>query len=333
MKHCLALVVATIMLPLVPVEAKITWMNNYEEAVNKSKTSSLPLLMFFTGSDWCGWCNKLDKEVLETADFAQAAGDKFVFLKLDFPLYTPTDPKVTAQNKQLQKKYDVRGFPTIIVLDGQSLQSMGTAGYRAGGPKAYAAYLLKIVSDYGSYKQKTQQVEKLSGAELKRLYEKSKELDIYSDTNRIVKVGLNSDEKLFFQLERYRFLVEEGSLHDPEAAALRQQLLAADPKNEHKVHYQIAVIDFESFSADIDKEGFSPDTLVSPLISYIEQFGVDDPENLWRLEMIVSQVYLDHNKIPQAIKYAQSSHDAAPNSVQPEIAKAIRNIQAFAQFQ
>ncbi|MCE5318680.1 MAG: hypothetical protein LLG04_15115 [Parachlamydia sp.] len=271
--------------------------------------------------------------MLESSEFADAAGDKFVFLKLDFPLYSAIDPQISAQNKQLQKKHDVRGFPTIIVLDSQNLQSMGTVGYRAGGPKAYATHLLKIVSDYGAYKQKTQQVEKLSGAELKRLYEKSKELDIYSDTIRIVKAGLHSDEKLFFQLERYRFLLEEGSHHDPEVIGLRQQLLAADPKNAHKVHYQIAVIDFEAFSCEIEKEGFSPDTLVKPLISYIDQFGTEDSENLWRLEMIVSQVYLDHNRIPQAIKFAQSSHDAAPSSVQPEIAKAIRNIQAFAQFQ
>ncbi|MCE5318679.1 MAG: thioredoxin family protein [Parachlamydia sp.] len=57
MKHCLALVIATILLPLCPAEAKIPWMTNYEEAVTKSKSSSKPLLMFFTGSDWCGWCN------------------------------------------------------------------------------------------------------------------------------------------------------------------------------------------------------------------------------------------------------------------------------------
>lgn len=333
MKLSIPLLFITVMMPLLPAHAAtetktISWLTNYEEAVNQSKAKSVPLLMFFTGSDWCSWCNRLEREVLDTSEFAHAAGDKFVFLKLDFPLYTNIPTQTSEQNKQLQKKYAVRSFPTIILLDTQQLKTMGTTGYRAGGAKSFAQHLLKMVSEYSSYKQKVSQVDqqKFSGSELKQLYEKAKELDFYADVNQIIKVGMNSDEKIYFQLERYRFLVEEGSARDPEAMSLRQQLLAADPKNERKLPYQIAVIDFESFSEDLEKES-TPEMAVSPLVSYIEKFGSEDRDNLWRLEMIISQVYLDHNKISQALQYAQFSHDAAPATVQPEIAKAIRNIQ------
>ncbi len=126
-----------------------------------------------------------------------------------------------------------------------------------------------------------------------------------NDLNRIIKMGLNSDQMTYFQIEHYRLYADEGLIHSPEAAALRQQLLAADPNNEHKTHYQIAIIDFESYSEDSDKENGNPDEAVVPLIAYIEKFGKQDKENLWRLNMIISQFYLDKNKLAQALKYAQ----------------------------
>jgi protein disulfide-isomerase len=78
----------------------------------------------------------------------------------------------------------------------------------------------------------------------------------------------------------------------------------------------------------MDKENYSPDLACAPLTAYINTYGKQDQENLWRLEMIISQVYLDKDKISQALKYAKSSFDAAPKTVQPEIAMAIKNIEA-----
>ncbi len=313
---------------------RITWLTNYEQAVAKSKATGTPLLMLFTGSDWCSWCMKLEKEVFATPEFAALAANKFVFLKLDRPSYTTLEPQVKAQNEQLQKKFDIVGWPTLVLFDTQRLQTIGRIGYESGGPQNYANRLQKMVTDYNAYKQKTDQLEqkKLSATELKKLYEKAKELDIYTDVARLLKAGLASEEKTFFQLERYRFLMEEGNLRDPEAISLRKELLAADPKNERKIPYQLAVIDFEALSLEAEKEGCCPDMMVKPLVSYVEQFGSQDHENLWRLEMIISQVYLEHDKIAQALKYAQSSHEAAPTTVQPEIAKAIHNIQIVAQM-
>jgi protein disulfide-isomerase len=332
--------ILTLIMPLLQIHGaetmsrSIEWQTNYEKAVTESKEKGVPLLMFFTGSDWCSWCNKLESEVLDTPQFKDAVGSKFVFLKVDKPAYRTLDAQTKAQNEQLQKKYDITGWPTIILFDTQKLQVIGKTGYQRGGAQNYASHLLKMVSDYNAYKQKTSQIDsqKHSGAELKKLYAKAKELDIYTDINRILKAGLASEEKLFFQLERYRFLVEEGSLRDPEAQLLRKELLAADPTNARKLPYQVAIIDFELLSLEAGKEGYSPDITVAPLVSYIEQFGMQDPENLWRLEMIISQVYLDHDKMSQALKYAQSSHEAAPATIQPEIAKAIRNIQVVAQI-
>ncbi len=306
---------------------KINWLTNYEEAINQSKATSKPIVLFFTGSDWCGWCNKLEEEALDTMEFAQAAGDKFIFVKLDFPLNTTLPSQQTAQNKQLQKKYDVKGFPTLIILNPQQ-QQIGTTGYRPGGGKQYANHLLKLVNEYSSYQSKLQNLEQQSGPDLKNLYEQANELSRVNDAALIIKKGLNSDERKFFLVERYRYLIEEGKIHDTEAIALKQELLASDPNNEEKLHYQIAVMDFEAACEEMAKDNSSPDKAVAPLVAYIDKFSSQDPVNIWRLEMLIAQVYFDKNDLSEALHYAQAAHETSPASIQPEIATLIRNIQS-----
>lgn len=310
-----------------PQQKGITWLTNYEQALDEAKKTSKPIILFFTGSDWCTWCNKLDKEVFESHEFADDAGNQYIFLKLDFPLYSALTPQLSGQNKQLQKKYDVRSFPTLVILDHTGQQQIGVTGYRAGGGGQYAAHLKKMVDNHKSYKEKLQssQTQKLSGLELRKLYEKSKELDLPNDTSYLLKIGMNSELKTFFLTERYRFLAEEGLIHDKEAVAIKQQLQDLDPNNELHVHYDIAVIEFEAFS---EEKGKNKDLATLPLLDYIEKFGSQDRGNLWRLEMIISQVYLDKNQLTSALKHAQASYDASPPSVQGEIASAIRNIQS-----
>jgi protein disulfide-isomerase len=312
-------------------KGSIKWFTNYEEALKQARSSSQPLLMFFTGSDWCGWCNKIDEEAFDTKDFAEAAGNRFVFLKLDSPLYTAQDPQIKAQNKQLQQKFDVRSFPTVILYDAQQNQQIGTTGYRAGGGKQYATYLNKMFSDYQAYKQKMGALDntKPSGTELKQLYDKAKELGLNNDVNKITKLGMDSDQSLFFLTERYRFLAAEGQINGQEAAALKQQLLVADANNEKQIPYHLAVIEFEAFCESMDKNNYAPELAVAPLVTYIEKFGAKDKENLWRLQMIISQVYLDKNQMPDALKYAQKAYDSAPASAQSEIAVALQNIKSL----
>lgn len=307
-------------------QTKINWTTNYEEAISQSKATSKPVVLFFTGSAWCGWCNKLDEEVLETSEFAQAVGDKFIFVKLDFPPNNALSQQLIAQNKQLQQKYDVRAFPTVIIIDSQQ-QQIGKTGYRAGGPKPYAQHLLQMLNDYSSYRGKLSTLDKLSGDDLKELFDQANTLGLYSDVESITKAGLKSDEEQFFLTERYRALVIDGKINTPEAAALREKLLKSDPENENGIHYQVAIIDFESTCEDAGKDNFSPEKAVAPLISYINQFP-SDKTNLWRLQMIIAQVYFDKNKLTEALKHAELAYDAAPSNAQAEIAAVIKTIKS-----
>jgi len=119
---------------------ELTWETNLEAATKVSLKTKKPLLLFFTGSDWCGWCIRLQKEVLKTPEFAAWAKDNVVLVELDFPRRTPQQPEIQQQNAQLQQDFQVRGYPTVWFAkptkkDGKvNMEKLGSTGYVAGGP-------------------------------------------------------------------------------------------------------------------------------------------------------------------------------------------------------
>lgn len=129
----------------------IQWTTDYQQAKQKSKSTNKPMVLFFTGSDWCTWCHKLEDEVLKTDAFARAAGDQFIFVKLDFPRSTRLSPQVEAQNKQLASQFNVKGYPTVVLIDSNE-NVLTTAGYAQGGGERYAAMLKSKVKS-GSFAQ------------------------------------------------------------------------------------------------------------------------------------------------------------------------------------
>lgn len=306
----------------------IKWTESYEEGVQQSKKESKPMILFFTGSDWCGWCTKLENEVFDTQAFAESAGNDYVFVKLDYPMNKTQDMKIVEQNKQLQKKYDIRSYPTIVVLD-PTQQQIAITGYRAGGGAEYSKHLKKIVDEYKEYKAKVTKLDdKASGTELKSLYKKANEFQAHDDIVRIVNIGMKSDRHDFFQMERYRMLGKEGMSHSAEALALKEQLLANDPDNSHLTHYQVACIDFNACSEEMNKNSTSAEVAVAPLSDYVKAFGEKDKENIWRIEMIIAQVYQDQNEIEKALNYARSALSNAPESMKSDIALAIEQMHA-----
>tara|TARA_Y100001934_G_C12163093_1_gene682917 strand:- start:73 stop:558 length:486 start_codon:yes stop_codon:yes gene_type:complete len=125
---------------------EIHWLINYEEAIELSRTEEKPVFMLFTGSDWCGWCMKLESEVFASDAFRDAMADTFVFLKLDFPRKIQQTPEIKKQNKRLMREYPVRGFPTVILLNSKN-QQIGSTGYKRGGGAAYVEHIQKMMSE------------------------------------------------------------------------------------------------------------------------------------------------------------------------------------------
>ena len=118
------------------------WLTDYAKAIAQAKSENKQLLMDFTGSDWCGWCMKLDREVFEQKDFKDFADKNLVLLKLDFPRTKAQSPEEKAQNEKLSDQFKIQGFPTIVVLNPDGNKA-GDLGYTPGGPQAFLAELQK----------------------------------------------------------------------------------------------------------------------------------------------------------------------------------------------
>ena len=93
------------------------WFESYESAHRESLRTGKPILALFTGSDWCGPCINLKKKVFNTPEFQTWSDEKVVLLKLDYPKRTAQDPKLKTQNAGLARKYDIKGYPTVLFLD------------------------------------------------------------------------------------------------------------------------------------------------------------------------------------------------------------------------
>ncbi len=119
---------------------ELTWHNDLSKASELAIKSKKPLLLFFTGSDWCGWCMRLQKEVLTTPDFAKWAKDNVVLVELDFPRRKQLPDDIKKQNADMEQLFGIRGYPTIWLVtpankDGKvSFDRLGSTGYVAGGP-------------------------------------------------------------------------------------------------------------------------------------------------------------------------------------------------------
>jgi len=121
------------------------WYDDFDKALAAAKTEKKDLLVDFTGSDWCGWCIKLHEEVFDHKAFDDGVKDHFILVALDFPRGAEAKAKVpnAARNGELQKKYGVRGFPTILLMDVNG-EVFGKTGYAAGGPEKYVESLNKM---------------------------------------------------------------------------------------------------------------------------------------------------------------------------------------------
>jgi len=124
---------------------ELKWETDINKAISVSNKSKKPMLLFFTGSDWCGWCIRLQKEVLKTPEFAAWATKNVVLVELDYPRKTTQTDAIKTQNAGLQESFGIQGFPTVYFATAKqqngkpSFTAIGSTGYVAGGPPAWLA--------------------------------------------------------------------------------------------------------------------------------------------------------------------------------------------------
>jgi thioredoxin-related protein len=227
-----------------PAVASEGWIADFDEAVKIAKAEKKDLFVDFTGSDWCGWCKKLDGEVFSHEEFLTAAKKSFVLVALDFPRDEAVKAKVPnpKRNEELQKKYGIEGFPTLLLMTAEG-EVFGQMGYMAGGPAAFVPAMDELVKtgkkELSDAKLLVDAFSKAEGdaklaawdklAEgLESAKEGSVAAKLYVDSIRAA-MEFDKDNKAGRKLRAVKLLLKSGNGDDAIFAAGRE----LDPKNEN----------------------------------------------------------------------------------------------------
>lgn len=120
-------------------------MTDYPAALKKASKENKLVLLDFTGSDWCPWCMKLDQELFSKKAFKDYAETNLVLVLVDFPqgkkMLEQSDA-LKKQNQELQSKFKIEGYPTMVLLDANGKQ-LKSSNYMAGGPEAFVKWVGK----------------------------------------------------------------------------------------------------------------------------------------------------------------------------------------------
>jgi thioredoxin-related protein len=242
-KNIAALTVGGLLLFSVPAFAGDGWIEDFDEAVKVAKEQKKDLFVDFTGSDWCGWCIRLHDEVFKFEEFTTAITKDYVLVSLDFPKSEEARAKVPNpdRNREVQLKYGVQGFPTILLMNSNGVVYAQT-GYEAGGAEAYVehiAELRKNRSDLDAIEKALAIYEAATPeekeAELSKLLDAMVGLSPGSSLASLLfeparkAMELDPENKKGLKLKAVLGLCKAGESDEP----LRTAALELDPKNAH----------------------------------------------------------------------------------------------------
>lgn len=142
MKKHIVTLIALLALIVQVNAAELDWQTDLPKAQAQAKTEKKLVMLDFTGSDWCGWCIKLNKEVFSKPEFVEYAKKNLVAVEVDFPNKKKLSAAQKQANDALAKKYGIKGYPTIIVLDSEG-KKVGELGYKPN-PTSFIAELEKL---------------------------------------------------------------------------------------------------------------------------------------------------------------------------------------------
>lgn len=126
---------------------KLNWVATFDEALEISKKENKPVLLYFTGSDWCGPCKVLDKELFHTEKFKELSDKNLVLLEVDIPRrHDLLSPDKISENLYLKEKYKVNSFPTLLFVNHKGKKISEKRGYVI--TEYYFPYIQSVVYNY-----------------------------------------------------------------------------------------------------------------------------------------------------------------------------------------
>jgi protein disulfide-isomerase len=124
--------------------AEPPWGTDYKKAQDEAKANHKFVLLDFTGSDWCGYCIQLDRAILSQPQFKDYATKNLILVEIDFPRRKPQTVETRKQNQELAERYQIEGFPTLVILNGEGKAVWRYEGLYTGGVAAFLAELDKV---------------------------------------------------------------------------------------------------------------------------------------------------------------------------------------------
>ena len=134
-------------------QENLNWHTDVNKAIELSVKTNKPLFFFFTGSDWCGWCIRLQKAVFSKPEFEKWANESVILVELDFPRRTKISEDLQKQNREIANMFGVRGYPTIWLVNPKTenektnLVRLGTLGASPLEVKSWIAGANRIIAN------------------------------------------------------------------------------------------------------------------------------------------------------------------------------------------
>jgi len=125
------------------------WTMDFEAACKVAAEKKLPIFINFTGSDWCGWCKHMDKEVFSKQEWQDYAKSSLMLVWIDFPKDKSLVPeKYRDRNKQMAATFGVGGYPTYVILDDNGKDKLGKlSAAKQINPKIFIGKLGKVLTE------------------------------------------------------------------------------------------------------------------------------------------------------------------------------------------
>ena len=289
----LGLVVA--MAPMSQAADKLLWTDDVKAAFTQAKAENKDVLIDFTGSDWCGWCIKLNEEVFDKPAFKEQAPKDFVLVKLDFPRNKQLPEAVQKQNAAWAEKLNVQGFPTIVLLDADQ-RPYARTGYQEGGPSAYLESLSNLQKQRVERDKLLAQAANATGVEKAKLIDKA-----LSSMDPATVMGFYADQAdavIASDKDNAAGLKEKYEGYKAEWAKM-QQMMSVQKKLEEQV---VPLM-----------EAGKHDEALTKLDAFIAE-SKDNPDVAQLYTVFKAQVYLQQQNLDKGIEMFEKAIELAPES-------------------
>jgi thioredoxin-related protein len=138
---------AFLLLFIVTIGYSQNWKTNFTQVTTEAIVKNKPIILVFSGSDWCAPCIKLDKTIWQSEIFKDYAATNYILERADFPKkkQNQLEDELKKNNQNLAEKYNPEGvFPLVVDLDGKG-KVLGKTSYKNVTPEEYIAILNSFI--------------------------------------------------------------------------------------------------------------------------------------------------------------------------------------------